>query len=219
VELRIPIVDYVSPTVWVWRRWRRDGLPPTTPAILPFEPEVPSPCVDHLCRPPAIEKIDCGPLLASACRRCGRAADFLVLPGSRHGEISRLDDSGTTPFPRRARMIDGARPRAAEEIRREPRPAGAAEIVEARRRLPRSAGALASPPQHGDARTGVGGVPMVVATARSGRQGLASSSCGLHPSSCLTSSPGRGHPRVPRPETTPPDLTSRFPQIRPDAAC
>ncbi|MET0367197.1 MAG: lipid-A-disaccharide synthase, partial [Methylobacterium sp.] len=38
----IPIVDYVSPSVWAWRPWRAKGMRPFIDhvlALLPFEPE------------------------------------------------------------------------------------------------------------------------------------------------------------------------------------
>ena len=97
----IPIVDYVSPTVWVWRPRRAPRMARFVDhlmAILPFEPEVharlqgpPTTYVGH----PLIEKID--RLRPAAGERPPLAAverpTFLVLPGSRHGEISRLLDA------------------------------------------------------------------------------------------------------------------------------
>ncbi len=97
---RIPIVDYVSPTVWVWRPRRAPRMARFVDhllAILPFEPEVhqrlkgpPTTYVGH----PLIEKID--RLRPAGGERLplgvGRPT-FLVLPGSRHGEISRLLDA------------------------------------------------------------------------------------------------------------------------------
>ena len=98
---RVPIVDYVSPTVWVWRPRRAPRMARFVDhlmAILPFEPEVhqrlggpPTTYVGH----PLIEKID--RLRPAAGERPPRDAverpTFLVLPGSRHGEISRLLDA------------------------------------------------------------------------------------------------------------------------------
>ena len=96
----IPIVDYVSPTVWVWRPRRAPWMSRFVDhvlAILPFEPEAHArlkgpPCtyVGH----PLIEKLDRlrpapgeRPPLSEVER-----LTFLVLPGSRHGEIKRLLD-------------------------------------------------------------------------------------------------------------------------------
>ena len=98
---RVPIVDYVSPTVWVWRPRRAPRMARFVDhllAILPFEPEVherlkgpPTTYVGH----PLIEKIDRlrpapgeRPPLGTTER-----PTLLVLPGSRHGEISRLLDA------------------------------------------------------------------------------------------------------------------------------
>ena len=96
----IPIVDYVSPTVWVWRPRRAPrmaGFVDHVLAILPFEPEAhrrlkgpPCTYVGH----PLVEKLDrLRP--APGERRPIDAVErpnFIVLPGSRHGEISRLLD-------------------------------------------------------------------------------------------------------------------------------
>jgi lipid-A-disaccharide synthase len=96
----IPIVDYVSPTVWVWRPRRAprmSGFVDHLLAILPFEPEVhrrlkgpPCTYVGH----PLIEKLD--RLRPAPGERAplgaGVKPNFLVLPGSRHGELKRLLD-------------------------------------------------------------------------------------------------------------------------------
>jgi lipid-A-disaccharide synthase len=92
----IPIVDYVSPTVWAWRPGRARAMRAYVDhvlALLPFEPDAHArlggpPCtyVGH----PLAEQIDT--LRPSAEERARRAADpprVLVLPGSRSGEISR----------------------------------------------------------------------------------------------------------------------------------
>jgi lipid-A-disaccharide synthase len=96
----IPIVEYVSPTVWVWRPGRARRMSRFVDqilAILPFEPEVHKtlggpPCtyvghpltqrLDQL-RPAATER----PALAQTGR-----PTLLVLPGSRKNEIKRLLD-------------------------------------------------------------------------------------------------------------------------------
>lgn len=99
----IPIIDYVSPSVWAWRSARARKMVPHIDqvlALLPFEPEVyvrlgGPPCVyvGH----PLLEKI--GVLRPAPGERRpigadGRPPVLLVLPGSRHGEIKRL----TAPF-------------------------------------------------------------------------------------------------------------------------
>ena len=93
----IAIVDYVSPTVWVWRpdraRWMSHFVDQVL-AILPFEPEVhvklggpPCTYVGH----PLIERLD--RLRPAPGERPPLGAErplFLVLPGSRRGEVKRL---------------------------------------------------------------------------------------------------------------------------------
>lgn len=104
----IPIIDYVSPSVWAWRPGRAKrmrGYVDHVMALLPFEPAVHQrlggpPCsyVGH----PLIERhawlsaLDPAPLAA----RLGLAIDqpiLLVLPGSRASEVRRLiGDFGQT---------------------------------------------------------------------------------------------------------------------------
>ncbi|MGI3903888.1 MAG: lipid-A-disaccharide synthase [Janthinobacterium lividum] len=91
----IPIVDYVSPTVWAWRPGRAPAMRAYVDrllALLPFEPEahrrldgppcsyVGHPLIEHLdqLRPGAVE---------SSLRD---EPTLLVLPGSRRSEIRRL---------------------------------------------------------------------------------------------------------------------------------
>jgi lipid-A-disaccharide synthase len=93
----IPIIDYVSPTVWAWRPGRAKamrGYVDHVLAILPFEPEVHErlggpPCtyVGH----PLIERL--AELRPDAREQERRRADppiLLALPGSRSTEIRRL---------------------------------------------------------------------------------------------------------------------------------
>ncbi len=96
----IPIVDYVSPTVWVWRPRRAPwmaGFVDHLLAILPFEPEAhrrlkgpPCTYVGH----PLIEKLDRLRPAPGERQPIGAVErpKFIVLPGSRHGEIKRLLD-------------------------------------------------------------------------------------------------------------------------------
>jgi lipid-A-disaccharide synthase len=93
----IPIIDYVSPTVWAWRPGRaramRDYVDQVL-AILPFEPAVLArlggpPCsyVGH----PRIERIgELRPNAEEARRRLADPPLILALPGSRSNEIRRL---------------------------------------------------------------------------------------------------------------------------------
>jgi lipid-A-disaccharide synthase len=91
----LPIVDYVSPSVWAWRPGRARamrGYVDHVLALLPFEPEAyrrlhgpPCSYVGH----PLVEQI--GVLRPDADeqqRRDGRPPVLLVLPGSRRGEIN-----------------------------------------------------------------------------------------------------------------------------------
>jgi lipid-A-disaccharide synthase len=93
----IPIVDYVSPTVWAWRPWRARAMRRYVDcvlAILPFEPAAHlrlggPPCVyvGH----PLIERLaELRPNADEMQRRQGDPPLVLVLPGSRSSEIRRL---------------------------------------------------------------------------------------------------------------------------------
>ena len=99
----IPIVDYVSPSVWAWRPGRAKKMKPYVDhllALLPFEPEAHQrlggpPCtyVGH----PLIERFDWlqGLNPEDLRERLGIAGDrmpVVVLPGSRSSEIARLMD-------------------------------------------------------------------------------------------------------------------------------
>jgi lipid-A-disaccharide synthase len=93
----IPIVEYVSPSVWAWRPRRARVMRAYIDhilAILPFEPEVhrrlngpPCTYVGH----PLVERVDrLRPNPAEARRRLASPPVLLILPGSRMGEIRRL---------------------------------------------------------------------------------------------------------------------------------
>jgi lipid-A-disaccharide synthase len=97
----IPIIDYISPSVWAWRPWRARSMRRYIDhvlAILPFEPEAhrrlggpPCSFVGH----PLVEKLDwITDLHPVALReRLGIAGDrpvLVVLPGSRESEVKRL---------------------------------------------------------------------------------------------------------------------------------
>jgi len=93
----IPIIDYVSPTVWAWRPWRARAMRRYVDcvlAILPFEPAAHArlggpPCVyvGH----PLIERVaELRPDAEAKQRRNSDPPLILVLPGSRRSEIRRL---------------------------------------------------------------------------------------------------------------------------------
>jgi lipid-A-disaccharide synthase len=93
-DASIPIVDYVSPTVWAWRPGRARamrGYVDHVLALLPFEPDVylrlngpPCSYVGH----PLIERISqLRPDAVEQSRREAQPPVLLVLPGSRRSEI------------------------------------------------------------------------------------------------------------------------------------
>jgi lipid-A-disaccharide synthase len=93
----IPIIDYVSPSVWAWRPGRAKnmrGYIDHVLALLPFEPVAHQtlggpPCtyVGH----PLIERNDLfDPTADEEARRASEPPILLVLPGSRRSEINRL---------------------------------------------------------------------------------------------------------------------------------
>src|SRR5207248_7792440 len=93
----IPIVGYVSPSVWAWRPGRARamrGYIDHLLALLPFEPAVhrrlggpPCSYVGH----PLLERIsELRPNEEEARRRSATPPIVLVLPGSRRSEIRRL---------------------------------------------------------------------------------------------------------------------------------
>jgi lipid-A-disaccharide synthase len=98
----LPIVDYVSPSVWAWRPGRAKtmrGYVDCLLALLPFEPAAHlklngPPCfyVGH----PLIERLaELRPDSEEAARRAGEPPILVVLPGSRRSVIGRLmDDFG-----------------------------------------------------------------------------------------------------------------------------
>ncbi len=94
---RIPIVDYVSPSVWAWRPGRARAMRRYVDhvlALLPFEPKVHARLGGPACSyvgHPLIEEV--GRLRPDAEESRRRLADppvLLVLPGSRGSEIGRL---------------------------------------------------------------------------------------------------------------------------------
>src|SRR5436853_5661675 len=92
----IPIVNYVSPSVWAWRPGRARSMRRYVDhvlALLPFEPDAhrrlggpPCSYVGH----PLIEEVDkLRPDDSEAARRRADPPIVLALPGSRSGEIER----------------------------------------------------------------------------------------------------------------------------------
>ncbi|GEP00973.1 lipid-A-disaccharide synthase [Methylobacterium haplocladii] len=93
----LPIVDYVSPSVWAWRPWRAKGMRPFIDhvlALLPFEPAAHQRLGGPACTyvgHPLIKRLDA--LRPNAEELRARDTDpplIVVLPGSRRSEIERL---------------------------------------------------------------------------------------------------------------------------------
>jgi lipid-A-disaccharide synthase len=93
----LPIVDYVSPSVWAWRPGRAKamrGYVDHVLALLPFEPDAHArlggpPCtyVGH----PMIERIAAlRPDADETARREAKPPVLLVMPGSRRGELKHM---------------------------------------------------------------------------------------------------------------------------------
>jgi len=95
----LPVVNYVSPSVWAWRPGRARKMKAYVDhvlALLPFEPEAykrldgpPCTYVGH----PLIERLaELRPNREEQAARDGERPLILVLPGSRSGEVARLTD-------------------------------------------------------------------------------------------------------------------------------
>jgi len=92
----IPIVDYVSPTVWIWRPGRARAMAAYVDrlmAVLPFEPDVhsrlggpPTTYVGH----PILETMSGEPGEARAAAPSSAEPVLLILPGSRSSEVKAL---------------------------------------------------------------------------------------------------------------------------------
>lgn len=91
----LPVVDYVSPTVWAWRPGRAAAMRAYVDhvlALLPFEPDAHRRLGGPACTyvgHPLVESLDLlAPDAAEAAAR--QKPTLLVLPGSRRSEIRRL---------------------------------------------------------------------------------------------------------------------------------
>jgi lipid-A-disaccharide synthase len=105
---QIPIVDYVSPSVWAWRPRRARVMRRYVDhvlALLPFEPEVHrtlgGPPCSYVGHPLVEQAADLRPNAQEALRRETPPPVLLVLPGSRRSEIKRLID----PFRRTLELV------------------------------------------------------------------------------------------------------------------
>jgi lipid-A-disaccharide synthase len=93
----IPIIDYVSPSVWAWRPWRARSMRryiDRVLALLPFEPDVHArlggpPCV-FVGHPITDRVSELRPDAAELQRREASPPVLLVMPGSRGGELTRM---------------------------------------------------------------------------------------------------------------------------------
>lgn len=93
----IPIVNYVSPTVWAWRPGRAKAMRKYVDhvlALLPFEPkaheELGGPPCTYVGHPLFQERHHLRPSPGEAARRMASPPVLLVLPGSRRVEIRQL---------------------------------------------------------------------------------------------------------------------------------
>ncbi len=101
---RLPIIDYVSPSVWAWRPGRAKKMRlyvDRVLALLPFEPDahrqLGGPACDYVGHP-LIERLDAlRPDPEEAARAAPRRGPLVVvMPGSRRAIVTRLiDDFGT----------------------------------------------------------------------------------------------------------------------------
>lgn len=93
----IPILDYVSPSVWAWRPWRARSMRAYIDcilAILPFEPAAHlrlggPPCV-YVGHPMIERAAELRPNAEELRRRTGDPPIVLLLPGSRGSELRQL---------------------------------------------------------------------------------------------------------------------------------
>ena len=96
----IPIVDYVSPTVWAWRPGRAKAMSRYVDhvlALLPFEPEahrnLGGPPCTYVGHPLLGERMALRPSADEALRRNAAPPVLLVMPGSRRSEVAHMSDT------------------------------------------------------------------------------------------------------------------------------
>jgi lipid-A-disaccharide synthase len=94
---RIPIIDYVCPSVWAWRPWRARAMRrhiDQVLALLPFEPaaleRLGGPPCRYVGHPLSARIGELRPNADEARRRLMDPPVILVLPGSRGSEIRRM---------------------------------------------------------------------------------------------------------------------------------
>lgn len=91
----LPVIDYVSPSVWAWRSGRArkmNGYIDHVLGILPFEPEAYKRLSGPRCSyvgHPLVDKIASIKAQATSGETNG-STRLLVMPGSRNGEVTRL---------------------------------------------------------------------------------------------------------------------------------
>jgi lipid-A-disaccharide synthase len=93
----IPIINYVSPSVWAWRPWRARamrGYVDHVLALLPFEPaahsELGGPPCTFVGHPLSESVAQLRPDASEAQRRLADPPVVLMLPGSRRGELRHM---------------------------------------------------------------------------------------------------------------------------------
>ena len=93
----IPIIDYVSPSVWAWRPGRARAMSAYVDhvlALLPFEPDVHrrlgGPPCSYVGHPLIDDVAKLRPNEAEARRRSSNPPVVLAMPGSRSSEVTRL---------------------------------------------------------------------------------------------------------------------------------
>jgi lipid-A-disaccharide synthase len=184
-DASIPIVDYVSPSVWAWRPGRAKAMSRYIDhvlALLPFEPQVHRelggpPCT-YVGHPLLGEVAELRPSAEEAQRRNAEPPVLLVLPGSRRSEIRRhmgvfgetlhrLREGGTAFEP-----VIPTLPRLAEQVREASRnwPVAARVVVGEQERLAviRIARAALSKSGTSTLELALAGVPLVGAYRVSG---------------------------------------------------
>lgn len=96
----IPIVNYVSPSVWAWRPGRAKVMRHYVDhvlALLPFEPEahraLGGPPCSYVGHPLFQERAQLRPSAGEAARRMEAPPVLLVLPGSRRSEVRHMGEA------------------------------------------------------------------------------------------------------------------------------